>query len=742
MKLVQSWVDSCVSNNRSLLSNLLILYLSQYNLNNANIFTEFYTNKKFLKYIDGLKFSKIDVDILNNIPSNNKCFAYGKMLVLQNTPLDTVHFDCDILIKDVEKIKEIQDSEWDGVSWSIETALNDHNGDYLATHTILNMFTDNKYGLDEKRILNTGFLGFRNQKLKDLFLEQYFHNTKMINNRYEDAFPYWQRLSDMIVQNNGENNTHIWWSPTYDLVLEQVNYTQIVDKYNFKVFTLHREKFKSGSNNDNLIKKIDGYDTSVRSHNYKYWKEDELIGIRHYFGYIKNTDDNIRDFYYQLKKTSYYSIFIKNISQNIDIMIELYNIVKDDSLYSLMSQLREERIVNIYNDQIYDRVAICMIAKNTPDYLLKEWINHHHKLGIRDIHIYVDLNSTPLYQDSNTIYHYIDLKDKLNYITSGRRVDVTPTHNSYQIGVYNEFLHKYRDKYDWICFIDDDEFLDLSLEKLKLYEDYSSIYLPEKIYYTLSINKTNLSNYRELDNNSIDKLLMPWVNIKSIINTHKCENIHSEHFGDFNGILINTNKYFFHETIIDKQIAIDDFRNSKALGDCIHHYHYRSLEEIISNTYDRCDNQLFNFTDSGKIKTYGSTIKDFFKFLHVITNRDQWSIQTLDHLVDTIGREDVKLNPLYPSSPITSYEIEGPIRVIYCKREDIHPSELKQYLTIKNIFIINYIDLKIPNTTWMNKNFVCYEILDKLHLNMNEIESINKYCEYVFKRKVEVIFVE
>ena len=337
MRLVQSWISlPTISSNRTIISNLLLIYLSQYALNKSDIFTEFYTDEKFANLLSGLKFTKIDTDILKGIPTNNKCFAYSKMLVLLNTPLDTVHFDCDILIEDTNKIKELQDSEWDGTSWNIETALTKHNSDYFATHTILNMFTDNKYSINEKKTLNTGFLGFRNQKLKNIFLKQYFHNAEIVNRDWNNMYSCWQKMSDLVLRSEGEENAHVEYSPTFDLVIEQSNYTQIVEQNNFNVFTFHKEKCVCGSSFEGIIKHYDVYDASPSSINYNYWNEERVMGIKHYFGGIKYDNSMIQDFYKQLKQTPYYNIFINNVINNSDILLELYNITRDPHLYQFL----------------------------------------------------------------------------------------------------------------------------------------------------------------------------------------------------------------------------------------------------------------------------------------------------------------------------------------------------------------------------------------------------------------------
>lgn len=106
------------------------------------------------------------------------------------------------------------------------------------------------------------------------------------------------------------------------------------------------------------------------------------------------------------------------------------------------------------------KVAICLIVKNENRYI-REWINYHKKLGVDNIILYDnnDSNGEDIYEviseDIKSGYvKYKDIKGKLNY----------------QLPCYNECLDEYHTEYDWIIFIDCDEFIELkNKENIKDY---------------------------------------------------------------------------------------------------------------------------------------------------------------------------------------------------------------------------------------------------------------------------------
>lgn len=97
------------------------------------------------------------------------------------------------------------------------------------------------------------------------------------------------------------------------------------------------------------------------------------------------------------------------------------------------------------------KVAICIMIKNENMYI-REWVDYHKNLGFDNIILYDnnDSNGENVYdvlsdEINNGFIIYENIKDKIKY----------------QLPCYNECLNKYHNDFDWILFIDCDEFIEL-----------------------------------------------------------------------------------------------------------------------------------------------------------------------------------------------------------------------------------------------------------------------------------------
>lgn len=113
------------------------------------------------------------------------------------------------------------------------------------------------------------------------------------------------------------------------------------------------------------------------------------------------------------------------------------------------------------------KTCICAIAKMEELYI-KEWIEHYKNIGID--HIVIGDNNNSNYKNplQPVIQDYIDngYVTILNYNDLNSSYDFVGTFNGhtiykFQIYVYSDMYKKYCDKYDWIFFIDIDEFIEL-----------------------------------------------------------------------------------------------------------------------------------------------------------------------------------------------------------------------------------------------------------------------------------------
>ena len=105
------------------------------------------------------------------------------------------------------------------------------------------------------------------------------------------------------------------------------------------------------------------------------------------------------------------------------------------------------------------KIAICVPIKDETEYL-KEWLDWHFDLGITDIYLYEDDNSVShldiINQYNNAHFDKISRVFFEEYPSDFQFTKRGAWKQSY---LYHYFYNKYRDKYDWIMFIDIDEFL-------------------------------------------------------------------------------------------------------------------------------------------------------------------------------------------------------------------------------------------------------------------------------------------
>lgn len=170
------------------------------------------------------------------------------------------------------------------------------------------------------------------------------------------------------------------------------------------------------------------------------------------------------------------------------------------------------------------KTAICVLIKDENDYL-KEWLDHHFNLGIDEIFLYEDYGSKShldivkpygdrVHLNSIDIMFNSDDESK-NIINTGERV---------QVLLFEYFPKMYKNDFDWILFIDLDEFLILKKplqELLEKYDDKSSIYLRWRWYGASGHVKKQIGNVVDNFTKYISTTYNWGLNFKSFIN---CKN--------------------------------------------------------------------------------------------------------------------------------------------------------------------------------------------------------------------------
>lgn len=124
------------------------------------------------------------------------------------------------------------------------------------------------------------------------------------------------------------------------------------------------------------------------------------------------------------------------------------------------------------------KTAICVIIKDENEYL-DEWLTHHLNLGIDEIFLYED-NGSKSHSDIIKPYgnrvHLIPIDDIY-------KNNPKPEHSRNQINLFNWFPMEFKNKFDWVLFIDLDEFLILKQplhDLLKEYDDKPGILIQWK----------------------------------------------------------------------------------------------------------------------------------------------------------------------------------------------------------------------------------------------------------------------
>ena len=389
------------------------------------------------------------------------------------------------------------------------------------------------------------------------------------------------------------------------------------------------------------------------------------------------------------------------------------------------------------------KVAICSLVKNTPDYLMKEWINHHFNLGVSNIFVYIDKNSYPIYKDDRVTYIQINDNDISILEEEGKKyiLKVEDFAITKQLGLYNIFLENNRNNFDWIAFIDDDEFLEIDLSILNNHTEETCIVLPWKMMFSNRIKcDFTLNDYEEYP--PILKYAGSSKFVKSIVNTKKIWKIRCIHYGDFTNEILGTENIVTKLDYTTEDQILDIFKNSKYY---VKHYKIRSLDEWIESIINRGYFINRRFPNN----RWDRTIKNYFLqnplFDHLGDDDSNDFIKTV--LIES-GYEYILETPYFPEAKIPEYpEITGSFKIIYnyglsqLQSEVINKLVKKEedYIII-DYFISNSILYKIDNLSdssiILNKNTIMLLMINeyerKSSENIDEIETLTIVLQQMF----------
>lgn len=183
-------------------------------------------------------------------------------------------------------------------------------------------------------------------------------------------------------------------------------------------------------------------------------------------------------------------------------------------------------------------IAICAIIKNCySDYLI-EWINHHRNIGVDKFIIYDNESQIPI---KDVLFQYSEHLI-VNQIIGANM----------QIKAYNHCIENYKNDFDWIIFIDDDEFIVCEDIKdfLNKNNEFDCIKLKWKVFgssgYKTKPENGLLKSFRKRlpDNNPFNnqvKLIVKPDHVSEFVSPHECKfkNNNIKILKDLNNIYIN-----------------------------------------------------------------------------------------------------------------------------------------------------------------------------------------------------------
>lgn len=292
-------------------------------------------------------------------------------------------------------------------------------------------------------------------------------------------------------------------------------------------------------------------------------------------------------------------------------------------------EIEQIYVNNLHNTQNTYKCAVVAIARLENDYI-NEWCKHHIKLGFE--HIYIYDNS---YDNEKHIDKVIDGSIK-NYVTC------IPAFNeeSYQFKAYNDSYKKFSHLYDYMLYVDIDEFLILNKHNTiseyilflkKSQDDFEAVRINWKIFddnnsISRDINESVVSFFKQEANTALSKKHNQAT--KSLI---KCgiENLYfdSSHFARKNNghhlITINSSGNILKNIKKPEQFVVPEYTYAQ-----INHYATKTISEYMYQKLRRgdaggyitrtIDNRFFCYCKKTQEKMnfyekYKNNITDFFK---------------------------------------------------------------------------------------------------------------------------------
>lgn len=235
------------------------------------------------------------------------------------------------------------------------------------------------------------------------------------------------------------------------------------------------------------------------------------------------------------------------------------------------------------------KTCLVCIAKDEDNYI-EEWVNYHIKLGFDMIFIYEN-----------------NWRCKLNH---PKIVKIPFDGNTKQISAYNHFVETHRENFDWVGFIDVDEFLVLKKDKnvcefFERFNHTNGVAINWVIFGDNGLVEVEENEYSVLKRFT-KRQLLPDIHIKSFINLKKVGHFHmSVHnpnveisnqdfqlvrspFCDKCSIEFAQINHYFCKTFEEFKEKVDRGRADipqKRSYDDFHHLNFNEVEDLIAYNF-------------------------------------------------------------------------------------------------------------------------------------------------------------
>ena len=407
---------------------------------------------------------------------------------------------------------------------------------------------------------------------------------------------------------------------------------------------------------------------------------------------IENNSINITDIVYKkcLKNNIIYIPSIDNERAKI-FGDPLFNVLKSIFIYNTENKLIGEydHMKDVYIDtiknEIYTENPNCntIIFTNARDeHNIHEWIAHHDNLGFDTIYILDHLSVIP-------IKHTIKENSKIIIERNNNEISGCNNKTNY---VSNAINYSKKNNYDWMLYLDADEFLILKNHTniksfIQEYKEYDLIGLNWLMFGNNNYCKippgTILENYTKCEDN-IDSHVKSLVKVNKLNNIQRCNILHNY---DLIDPVKSVNIYL-------KKIENAPCHNlNKNYKDChtyIAHYYIQSLDTYYLRKASRIDddNVKRSFSHSENFASSNSSINFFPRDKY-----NQNNIKYMNDIINTIKIKRIKYGlDMEKSIDLTNEIIEKYLsnKILYITDTNFHLIKGDPYPYIHKKLFIEY----------------------------------------------------